>query len=109
MVTFKDSSLLDSVLHGANVAIHLISSTVPADIHIDFPNDLSDNLFTTINFLSKFPSIVFPHIIFASSASVYGDVTDLPYSRNLLTNPISSMVCKNCSREVSSVLPLTLN
>jgi len=88
---FSDSNLLERVLTGCDVAIHLISSTVPCDLHIDFPNDLRENLFSTISFLELCSKQNVDHVLFASSASVYGDPGDIEYLTELsLTNPISS-------------------
>ena len=88
---FSDHLVLDEFLGNVDVAIHLISSTVPCDVHVDFVDDLKQNLFSTVKFLEACSKHDVKQVLFASSASVYGDSdASKSFSELSLTNPISS-------------------
>jgi len=88
---FSDYRLLDEFLNNVDVVIHLISSTVPCDIHVDFVDDLRQNLFSTVKFLEACSKHNIKQVLFASSASVYGDCeASEGFTELSLTNPISS-------------------
>ena len=87
---FADSDNLKNTLDGAEVAYHLISSTVPGDDTIDPIQELSENIFSTIEFLEVCKKCNVKRIVFVSSSSVYGLQSTIPISEGAETNPISS-------------------
>ena len=87
---FADSSAIERVLAGADVAFHLVSSTVPGDEHVEVSRELSDNIFATLRFLEVCERLNVPRVVFASSSSVYGLQTQIPISETAVTDPISS-------------------
>jgi UDP-glucose 4-epimerase len=87
---FADNDNLRNVLDGAEVAYHLVSSTVPGDDTVDPIQELSENIFSTIAFLEMCKKCNVKRIVFVSSASVYGLQSTVPISEGAETNPISS-------------------
>ena len=87
---FLDRSSLDLALHGAKVAYHLISSTVPGDQHVNFAMELHDNVIASLNFIDACVAAGVRRIVFSSSSSVYGVQDILPIGESAPTNPISS-------------------
>jgi UDP-glucose 4-epimerase len=87
---FADSDNLENTLNGAEVAYHLVSSTVPGDGTVDLIKELSENIFSTIEFLEMCKKCNIKRIVFVSSSSVYGLQSKMPISEGAETNPISS-------------------
>lgn len=87
---FTDEALLREVLADADVAYHLVSTTVPGDDQIGMIAELSDNIFGTIRFIDICISLRVPRIVFVSSSSVYGLQEHTPIAETAVTNPISS-------------------
>lgn len=87
---FADPKAVEQVLAGADVAFHLISSTVPGDEHVEVSRELSDNIFATLTFLEICERLMVPRVVFASSSSVYGLQARVPIAENAVTDPISS-------------------
>lgn len=87
---FDDKSLQKNVLEGADVAYHLISSTVPGDDASDSIKELSDNIFSVLSFLDTCRRCHIKRVVFISSSSVYGLQAKMPISECATTNPISS-------------------
>ena len=87
---FTDVSLLRGALESADVAYHLVSSTVPGDDRIGVVTELADNIFSTIGFIDICISLSVPRIVFVSSSSVYGLQARTPILESAATNPISS-------------------
>jgi UDP-glucose 4-epimerase len=87
---FADPKAVAQVLEGADVAFHLISSTVPGDEHVEVTRELSDNIFATLGFLEVCERLAVPRVVFASSSSVYGQQARVPIAETALTDPISS-------------------
>jgi UDP-glucose 4-epimerase len=87
---FADPKAVEEVLEGADVAFHLISSTVPGEEHIDETRELSDNVFATLGFLEVCERLRVPRVVFASSSSVYGLQARTPIPEIAVTDPISS-------------------
>jgi UDP-glucose 4-epimerase len=87
---FGDPNIVAEVIGGADVAFHLISSTVPGDEQVEVSRELSDNIFATIRFLELCDRLQMPRVVFASSSSVYGLQTHMPISETVVTDPISS-------------------
>jgi UDP-glucose 4-epimerase len=87
---FADRAAIEQVLAGADVAFHLVSSTVPGDEHVEVSRELSDNIFATLRFLEVCESQKVPRVVFASSSSVYGLQAKMPIPETAVTDPISS-------------------
>jgi UDP-glucose 4-epimerase len=87
---FADPKAVEQVLEGADVAFHLISSTVPGDEHVEVSRELSDNIFATLGFLEVCERLAVPRVVFASSSSVYGQQVRVPIAETAVTDPISS-------------------
>jgi UDP-glucose 4-epimerase len=87
---FTDEALLREALAGADVAYHLVSSTVPGDDQVGVITELSDNIFATIRFIDSCIAIGVRRIVFVSSSSVYGLQEHTPIPETAATNPISS-------------------
>lgn len=87
---FTDETTLREALAGAEVAYHLVSSTVPGDDQVGMITELSDNIFATIRFIDSCIAIGVPRIVFVSSSSVYGLQEHTPIPETAATNPISS-------------------
>jgi UDP-glucose 4-epimerase len=87
---FADPKAVEQVLGGADVAFHLISSTVPGDEHVEVSRELSDNIFATLRFLELCERLAVARVVFASSSSVYGLQAKVPIPETALTDPISS-------------------
>ena len=87
---FADPKAVEQVLEGADVAFHLISSTVPGDEHVELSRELSDNIFATLGFLEVCERLAVPRVVFASSSSVYGRQASVPIAETAVTDPISS-------------------
>jgi UDP-glucose 4-epimerase len=87
---FADPDAVDEVIAGADVAFHLISSTVPGDEHVEVSRELSDNIFATLGFLESCDRLTVPRVVFASSSSVYGLQERMPIPESAVTDPISS-------------------
>ena len=87
---FADARAVEQVLAGAQVAFHLISSTVPGDEHVEVSREMSDNIFATLRFLEVCERLAVSRVVFASSSSVYGLQTKVPIPETAVTDPISS-------------------
>jgi UDP-glucose 4-epimerase len=87
---FADEKAVEQSLSGAACAIHLVSSTVPGDEHVDATRELSDNIFATLRFLKTCEHLRVPRVVFSSSSSVYGLQDEIPIPESAVTNPISS-------------------
>ena len=88
--SFNDKAALNSALEGAEVAYHLVASTVPGDSHVDIATELAENVIGTLNFIEICLSAGVKRIVFSSSSSVYGPQDVLPISETQPTNPISA-------------------
>lgn len=87
---FADARAVEEAIVGADVAFHLISSTVPGDEHVEVSRELSDNIFATLRFLEVCERLGVPRVVFASSSSVYGLQSKVPIAETAVTDPISS-------------------
>jgi UDP-glucose 4-epimerase len=87
---FANPGAIEQVLDGADVAFHLVSSTVPGDEHVEVSRELSDNIFATLGFLEVCERLKVPRVVFASSSSVYGLQARVPIPETAVTDPISS-------------------
>ena len=87
---FGDPKAVEQVIAGADVAFHLISSTVPGDEHVAVSRELSDNVFATLGFLELCDRLTVRRVVFDSSSSVYGLQARVPIAETAVTDPISS-------------------
>lgn len=87
---FGDPGAVQQAITGADVAFHLISSTVPGDEQVEVSRELSDNIFATLRFLELCERLAVPRVVFASSSSVYGLQARVPIAETAVTDPISS-------------------
>ena len=87
---FANESDLRRTLESADVAYHLVSTTVPGDDHVSLLQELADNISATTRFLEICVEMGVPRIVFASSSSVYGLQRDTPIAETAETTPISS-------------------
>jgi UDP-glucose 4-epimerase len=87
---FTDPALVASVLDGASVAFHLLSTTVPGDEHVDVSRELSENTLAMLTFLDVCERRGVGRVVFASSSSVYGLQARMPIAETAATDPISS-------------------
>lgn len=87
---YHDSEALLSVLTGADVAYHLVSSTVPGDQHVDIAQELHDNVIGSLRFAQSCIDRSVTRLVFASSASVYGVQEHFPIAESASTWPISA-------------------
>jgi UDP-glucose 4-epimerase len=87
---FADREAAQQAIAGADVAFHLISSTVPGNEHVDVSRELSDNIFATLGFLELCERLAVLRVVFASSSSVYRLQAKVPIAETAVTDPISS-------------------
>lgn len=87
---FCRKSDLRRVLEGAEVAYHLVSTTVPGDNHVGLLQELADNISATMGFLMVCGEVGVDRIVFASSSSVYGLQRATPIAEGAETTPISA-------------------
>lgn len=87
---FADRRAIEEALHGAAVAFHLVSSTIPGDGDVEASRELSDNVFATLGFLEVCERLRVPRVVFASSSSVYGLQAVTPIPESAVTDPISA-------------------
>ena len=84
-----DIDILQSVVGGAEIVFHFVSSTVPGDA-TDEGGELIQNVIQTLQLLKLCCRVKVGRIVFVSSSSVYGQQEELPISESASTNPISS-------------------
>lgn len=87
---FRAAADVRQALDGAEVAYHLVSTTVPGDDHVSLLQELADNISATTQFLAICGEMRVRRIVFVSSASVYGLQSAMPIAETAQTNPISS-------------------
>ena len=87
---FADPAALSDALAGADVAFHLVSTTVPGDDHVGLLQELADNVSATMRFLEMCGRAGVRRIVFTSSSSVYGLQDQMPIAETAETTPISS-------------------
>jgi UDP-glucose 4-epimerase len=88
--SFSDLDHLRRALEGAEVAYHLVSTTVPGDDHVGLLQELADNISATIRFLEVCGEMGVGRVVFTSSSSVYGLQHGTPIDERAETTPISS-------------------
>lgn len=87
---FRNKKTLNQFILGLDILIHLASSTVPASSNLSAEMDIKENISAMVMILDIArqinPKI---YIIFASSASVYGNQVSFPISEKNMPKPIS--------------------
>jgi UDP-glucose 4-epimerase len=87
---FHDQAKLSETLAGTEIAYHLVSSTVPGDLHIDVARELHDNVVGSMGVAQACVEHGVGRLVFASSASVYGVQEHFPVAEDAPTWPISA-------------------
>jgi len=85
-----DHAGVTSILNGVDVVYYLVSTTVPADKHLSLTAELYETIVATTQFIDCAKEASVKKLIFASSASVYGDLGPVAAQENAQTNPISA-------------------
>jgi len=87
---FRDKNVISKFIKGIDILIHLASSTVPASSILSVKSEMRENIASMLQILDLIikqnPKI---YIIFASSASIYGNQTHFPITELNLPKPIS--------------------
>jgi UDP-glucose 4-epimerase len=82
---------LKSSMKDHNYAIHLVSSTLPADSNLNPVYDVESNLVSSLNFFEECVRQKIKKVIFISSGgTVYGNPLKVPINEDHPTNPTSS-------------------
>ena len=94
---FADSKKFDQYLNGIDTVIHLISTTVPSDETANIPDEIEENIISTIKLLESMVRCKVKNIIFASSAgTVYGETGDRVNNVESPLNPKCSYGVQKC-------------
>ena len=87
---FRDKNLISKFIKDLDILIHLASSTVPASSKLSVQNEIRENIASMLQILDLIikqnPCL---YIIFASSASIYGNQSNFPITELNLPKPIS--------------------
>ena len=87
---YRDKESISEFILDLDILIHLASSTVPASSSLSADIEIKENISAMVQLLDLVrklnPDI---YIIFASSASVYGNQVDFPISEKSMLHPIS--------------------
>lgn len=88
---FRDLTSILDALTDVDVAMHLISATVPGTAALDPQADVRDNLVPTISMLEAMSKARVPKIVYLSSGgTVYGPSAEVPTSETEPLRPISA-------------------
>ena len=87
---YHESALVDQALIDVDFVYHMVSSTVPGDMHVDVARELHDNVIGALQLINACVRRGVGRLLFASSASVYGVQELLPIPETAQTNPISA-------------------
>lgn len=94
---FVGSKNFDRYLDGIDTVIHLISTTVPSDETANIPDEIEENIISTIKLLESMVRCNVKNIIFASSAgTVYGETGDRVNNVESPLNPKCSYGVQKC-------------
>lgn len=94
---FVATKKFDRFLDDIDTVIHLISTTVPSDITLNIPQEIEDNVISTVNLLESMVRCNVKNIIFASSAgAVYGETGDKINTVESPLNPKCSYGVQKC-------------
>lgn len=85
---FTKQPCFDDLLHGIDIVIHLICTTIPKDNTDTISDEIVENLVPTINLLESMVRCNVKEIIFASSAgTVYGEADNIINQSASYLNP----------------------
>lgn len=88
---FNNKVDVSESLKGHDYAVHLVSSTLPADSNLNPVYDVESNLVSTLNFLEQCVQNKIKKVIFISSGgTVYGVPNYIPIDENHPTQPTCS-------------------
>ena len=87
---FHDQAKLGEALAGVEIAYHLVSSTVPGDLHVNVSKELHDNVVGSLGVVQACVANGVGRLVFASSASVYGVQEHFPVTEDAPNWPISA-------------------
>jgi UDP-glucose 4-epimerase len=87
---FHDNAALTNTLFGVGIVYHLVSSTVPGDLHVDVARELHENVVGTLGVANACVIQGVRRFVFVSSASVYGIQEHFPVREDASTWPISA-------------------
>lgn len=88
---FNDGISVSEALHGIQVVVHLISTSVPSTSNLNPIEDVNNNLVGTVGLLESMRKTSIRKIIYISSGgTVYGDSKELMISEEHPLNPICS-------------------
>lgn len=87
---FLDPQVLGITLAGTEITYHLVSSTVPGDLHVDIAKELHDNVVGSLELVEACVLHGVRRLVFASSASVYGIQEHFPVAEDASNWPISA-------------------
>ena len=94
---FVGAKSFDQYLSGIDTVIHLISTTVPSDDTANIPDEIEENIISTIKLLESMVRCNVKNIIFASSAgTVYGETGDRVNNVESPLNPKCSYGVQKC-------------
>jgi UDP-glucose 4-epimerase len=88
---FTNSPMLAEAIHGVDVIVHLISTTVPSTSNLDPIADIQSNLVSTVQLLQLMEGAGVRRLVYLSSGgTVYGTPRKIPISEDEPLNPICS-------------------
>lgn len=94
---FVSKEHFDDLLTDIDVVLHLISTTVPSDATRHIPEEIEENVISTINLLESMVRCDVKRIIFASSAgTVYGETGEKINNVHSSLNPRCSYGVQKC-------------
>jgi UDP-glucose 4-epimerase len=98
-----DAALLDDVVHGADAIVHLAARpSVPRSLADPMASHLT-NATGTMEVLEAARRHGLPHVVVASSSSVYGANPELPKHENMATMPISPYAAGKLAAETAAL------
>ncbi len=88
---FTDRAALADALRGAEIAFHLVHSTVPHTANLDITRDIKENLVPSIAFLDLAVEVGVKRVVFLSSGgTIYGRPLQIPTDETAATEPITA-------------------
>lgn len=88
---FSDRAALADALRGADIAFHLIHSTVPHTANLDITRDVKENLVPSIVFLDLAVAAGVRRVVYLSSGgTIYGRPLQIPTEETAPTEPITA-------------------
>lgn len=89
--SFTDTAALTDALKDAEIAFHLIHTTIPYSANLDMTGDVLQNLIPSLAFLDLARRCGIKRVIFVSSGgTIYGRSEQIPIEETAPTEPITS-------------------